>query len=117
MDWQTVAGWIAGPVATAVIAWLGASLRAARKRERERSAKKDAEHVALCMGMREEMRARLYEMHERYVVRAEPMPYDEKERADSIYRVYHALGGNGTGTHIHEELMAAYVGGRKEGRC
>ena len=38
MDWQTAAGWIAGPVATAVIAWLGASLRAARKRERERSA-------------------------------------------------------------------------------
>ena len=40
------------------------------------------------------------------------MPYDAKERADSVYAVYHALGGNGTGTHVHEELMSAYVGGR-----
>ena len=67
-------------------------------------------------GMRELMRSQLYEMHKRYVVEGRPMPYDEKERADSVYAVYHSLGGNRTGTHIHEELMAAYVGGRKEGR-
>lgn len=72
------------------------------------------EHAALMAGMRELMRDQLYKMHERYVVRGEPMPYDEKERADSVYRVYHSLGGNGTGTHVHEELMAAYVGGRGE---
>ena len=42
------------------------------------------------------------------------MPYEEKEREESVYDVYHALGGNGTGTHIHNELQAAYVGGRGE---
>lgn len=117
MDWLTVAGWLAGPVATALIAWLGASLRAARKRSAEHDHRRDAEHAALMAGMRELMRSQLYEMHKRYVVDAVPMPYDEKERADSVYRVYHALGGNGTGTHVHEELMAAYVGGRRGDRC
>ena len=104
-------GWLAGPVITAVIGWLGASLRAARRRSAEHDHRRDAEHAA---GMRELMRSQLYEMHRRYVVDGSPMPYDEKERADSVYAVYHALGGNGTGTHVHEELMAAYVGGRRE---
>lgn len=110
-----ILGWVAGPVTAAVIAWLGASLRASRAREREHDARRDAEHAALMAGMREVMRRELYDMHRTYVVDGRPMPYDEKERADSVYAVYHSLGGNGTGTHIHEELMAAYVGGRGEG--
>lgn len=114
MDFQTILGWVAGPATAALIAWLGASLRASRAREREHDARRDSEHAALMAGMREIMRRELYDMHKRYVVGGEPMPYDEKERADSVYHVYHSLGGNGTGTHIHEELMAAYVGGRGE---
>lgn len=117
MGWADAAGWLAGPVATALIAWLGASLRAARARERGRDARRDSEHAALMAGMREMMRRELYDMHTRYVVEGRPMPYDEKERADSVYAVYHSLGGNGTGTHVHEELMAAYVGGREERTC
>ena len=42
------------------------------------------------------------------------MSYEAKERADSLYHAYHSLGGNGVGTHIHDELIAAYVGGREE---
>lgn len=116
MDWLTVCGWLAGPVVTAVIGWLAASLRAARKRSAEHDQRRDAEHAALIAGMRELMRRELYDMHRRYVVDGQPMPYDEKERSDSVYRVYHSLGGNGTGTHVHDELMAAYVGGGREGR-
>ena len=116
-DFHEIAALLIGPVATAVISWLAASLRAARKRSAEHDARRDAEHAALMAGMRELMRSQLYDLHRSYVVGGAPMPYDEKERADSIYRVYHALGGNGTGTHIHDELMAAYVGGRREGRC
>lgn len=114
MDWTTVLGWAAAPAVTAVISWLAASLRSARRKSGEQEARRDAEHSALVAGMRELMRRELYDMHARYVVRGDPMPYDEKERSDSVYAVYHSLGGNGTGTHIHEELMAAYVGGRKE---
>lgn len=114
MEWQTIAEWLAGPVATAVIAWLAASLRAARRRAREHDERRDAEHAALIAGMREIMRREMYDMHQRYVVERHPMPYEEKERADDVYRVYHALGGNGTGTHIHDELIAACVGGGRE---
>lgn len=113
MGWADVAGWVAGPAVTAVIGWLAASLRAERARARERDESRRAEHRSLCAGMREVMRRELYDMHTRYVVEGRPMPYDEKERADSVYAVYHSLGGNGTGTHVHEELMAAYVGGRR----
>lgn len=114
MELQTILGWVAGPATAALIAWLGASLRASRAREREHDARRDSEHAALMAGMREIMRRELYDMHTRYVVEGRAMPYDEKERADSVYHVYHSLGGNGTGTHIHDELMAAYVGGRGE---
>lgn len=106
---------ILAPIATAVIGALVGALRESRRRAKDHDARRDAEHAALMAGMRELMRVQLYDMHKRYVVNGEPMPYDEKERADSVYAVYHALGGNGTGTHVHEELMAAYVGGRGEG--
>lgn len=110
MDWTIVIA----PIASAVIGALAGALREARRRSREHDERRDVEHAALMAGMCELMREQLYKMHERYVVRGEPMPYDEKERADSVYRIYHSLGGNGTGTHVHEELMAAYVGGREE---
>lgn len=113
-DWLTVAGWLAGPVVTAVIGYLGASLRASRRRERDREERREAEHRAYSEGLRVLLKERLYDMHETYVVRAAPMPYEAKERLESVYGAYHALGGNGTGTHVYEELMAAYVGGREE---
>ena len=112
MEWLQAAGWVAAPVMTAVIGALAGSLRESRARERRHDEARDAEHAALIAGMRELMRDQLQTMHKQYVVEGAPMPYDEKERADNVYRVYHSLGGNGTGTHIHDELMAAYVGGR-----
>lgn len=108
-----ILGYIVAPVMTLVIGALAGSLNASLRRERDRDAAKEAEHKALCMGMREMMRRELYDMHRRYVVGGEPMPYEEKEREESVYRVYHSLGGNGLGTHVHEELQAAYVGGSK----
>lgn len=99
---------------TGVIGWLGGKVKgAAKERERE-DAQRDEEHRYLMVGMREQMRSNLYAMHDRYVVNGEPMPYDVKEHEEAVYEVYHGLGGNGTGTHMHSELQAAYVGGRKE---
>lgn len=112
---EQLLGYVVAPVMTLVIGALAGSLRSVRERERKRDAERDSEHKALCMGMRELMRTQLYDMHRRYVVGGEPMTYDEKEREAELYRVYHALGGNGTGTHVHEELQAAYVGGSKKG--
>lgn len=114
MDLGQAAGLVLAPLASAVIGALFGSLRESRKRAAEADEARDAEHRALCLGMRELMRSELYGMHRRYVVDGEPMPYEEKEHEESVYSVYHALGGNGTGTHVHEELEAAYVGGRQE---
>lgn len=110
LDTLTVVGWFATPVAAAIISWLAASLKEARRRSADHDSRRDEEHAALVAGMRELMRRELYDMHTRYVVGGEPMSYSEKERADSVYAVYHALGGNGTGTHVHAELIGAYVG-------
>lgn len=99
---------------TGVAGWLGGKVKgAAKERERE-DAKREEERKYIIVGMRELMRSKLYSMHERYVVNGNPMPYEEKEHEEFVYQVYHGLGGNGTGTHIHQELQAAYVGGRKE---
>lgn len=105
---------ILAPVATAVIGGLVGALRESRRRSKEHDAKRESEHEALCMGMCELMRTQLYQMHTYYVVDGHSMPYGEKERAESVYKTYHALGGNGTGTHVYEELMAAYVEGRND---
>lgn len=110
MPIETMIGWVAAPILTAIIGALAGTLKASAKREKDKDERRDEEHRALMAGMREIMREQLFEMHRMYVVDSQPMPYDEKERADSVYRVYHSLGGNGTGTHVYEELMAAFVG-------
>ena len=109
-DVLSIAGWVASPLLAAVIGALSGSLSAYHKRERERDERRDAEHAALMAGVRELLKAQLYDMHRKYVVDGSPMPYSEKERADGVYRAYHAIGGNGTGTHVYEELVDAYVG-------
>lgn len=97
-------------VVSALVGALVGRLREARRRGRETDEAREAEHRALMDGMREVMRAQLWDLHRRFVVEGASMPYDEKEHVDSVYRVYHALGGNGTGTHLYNELMQAKVG-------
>ena len=106
--WQ-LASLFLSPVLAAVVGALAGLLKAARSREKRHDAQRDAEHRLLMDGMREMLRSQLYDMHRRYVAEGEPMPYAEKERATDVYTTYHGLGGNGTGTHIYQELMQAHV--------
>ena len=106
--WQ-LASMLLSPVLAATVGALAGLLKAARKREMQHDAQRDAEHRLLMDGMREMLRSQLYDMHRRYVVDGEPMPYAEKERATDVYTTYHGLGGNGTGTHIYQELMKAHI--------
>ena len=78
--------------------WMATRWRITRRRE---SAMQD--------GMRILLRARLIDIHERYVEQGEECPVDVKEEADEAYHAYHALGGNGTGTHLHDEIMNAHI--------
>jgi hypothetical protein len=60
-------------------------------------------------GMRVLLRARLIDIHEKYVVNDDDCPVDVKDEADEVYTAYHGLGGNGTGTHLHDEIMSAHI--------
>ena len=53
---------------------------------------------------------RLADMHRRYVVDGVPCTPAEKQEAEEVFREYHdELGGNGSGTALYKEIMAAHV--------
>lgn len=58
-------------------------------------------------GQRALLRSRLAELHERYVVSGHGCPDWVKREAEAIYAAYHALGGNGVGTHYYQEIINA----------
>lgn len=62
---------------------------------------------AIICGMRALLRADLNRIHREYVQAGKPVPIEVKDEADDVYAAYHALGGNGVGTHLHEEILAA----------
>ena len=64
---------------------------------------------AMDHGMQVLLRARLIDIHVKYVEHDEPCPVNVKEEADEVYEAYHSLGGNGTGTHLHDEIMDAHI--------
>ena len=72
--------------------------------------KTKAEVVALRDGVRTMLRSRLVDLHERFVVSGGPCPDWVKREAEQVYSAYHALGGNGIGTHYYEEIINAPVG-------
>ena len=73
--------------------------------------KEEAKDQAMEAGLRTLLRAELLEIHTRHVVHHEPISVSIQDEADRVYRAYHGLGGNGTGTMMHEQIMAltAYV--------
>lgn len=60
---------------------------------------------AMEKGMRSILRRELKIMHRRHVIKGEPISIDDKDEATEIYTAYHDLGGNGTGTHMYQDIM------------
>lgn len=50
-------------------------------------------------------------LHQETVQQGLPVPVSVKQRADAAYQAYKALGGNGVGKHMYEELMDAHAKG------
>lgn len=67
--------------------------------------REEARDQAMEAGLRTLLRAELLEIHTRHVVHREPISVSIQDEADRIYRAYHGLGGNGTGTMMHEQIM------------
>lgn len=81
-------------IISGAVGWLSKSYRADRAKDR-----------AMETGLRTLLRAELLEIHTRHVVHHEPISVSIQDEADRVYRAYHDLGGNGTGTMMWKQIM------------
>lgn len=86
--------------------------RAEREAGREREAREERDRTRATLRLL--LGYRLTDLHRRYVLGNEPCSPPEKHEAEEVYRLYHDLGGNGGGTQMYREIMAAHVAGRDE---
>jgi hypothetical protein len=96
--WQEIASWTLTTLLGGLVGYLVSLVKHGIGRDR-----------AMDHGMQVLLRARLIDIHVKYVEHDEPCPVNVKEEADEVYEAYHSLGGNGTGTHLHEEIMDAHI--------
>lgn len=89
-----LASWAITSALGAAIAMLASGAKGAHKRQK-----------AMEDGMKALVRAQLFNMHEKFVVHGEVCSYDDKEQATRLFEAYKALGGNGTGAKIYNQIM------------
>lgn len=104
-----VVGWTLGGLKGAAKERVSAKEEAARLRdEARREAAEDRETTRRVL--KTLLYCRLADMHRRYVVDGHPCTPADKQEAEEVYREYHdMLGGNGSGTALYNEIMAAHV--------
>lgn len=91
---------VVSAVCTGVIGYLTATVKAEKKKteaEKERAR-------ALEDGVQALLKNKLLEIYDENKD-AEEVSADTQEVMDNIYKAYHALGGNGTGTRLHDAIM------------
>ena len=83
-----------------ILAGLGGGFAWLKKRIKAQSVEQDA----VVEGVKAILHDRLYQAY-RYYAGLGFCPIEDKKNIEYIYTPYHNLGGNGTGTHIYEQLM------------
>lgn len=56
-------------------------------------------------GLRDILRIQILDSYDKCVAEGNVITVSRKDAMDSAYRSYHALGGNGTITQVHSEIM------------
>ena len=84
-----------------IIAGLSAGYAHLRKRLREESEK----NRAIENGLRDILRIQILDTYDKCVAQGNSITVSRKDAMDSAYCSYHALGGNGTISQIHTEIM------------
>ena len=102
-----VASLVRAPIVSAVVGAAVASRQARKEREKRDDERFEREHELLLEGMKILMRSELIRIHTDYVQAGKPVPIDLKEQAEQSHDVYAGLGGNGTGTHLWQEIRDA----------
>lgn len=102
-------GWAMGGIKGA--AKERAQAKAESDRSREEARKEAAEDREFTRKvLKTLLYCRLADMHRRYVVDGVPCTPADKQEAEEVFREYHdMLGGNGSGTALYKEIMAAHV--------
>lgn len=105
----TVLGWVLAPVCASLVTYIVSQRSAAKAVEEARGKAKSAHDKAMEDGMRVLLRQQLIDYHRQYVASGKPCPVRIKEQATSVHDAYAAIGGNGTGTQLWNEIMRAHV--------
>ena len=72
----------------------------------EKKAEEDRKRSeAIENGVRDMLRIQILDTYDKCVQSGRVISVSRKDAIDSAYNSYHALGGNGTITHVHDEIM------------
>ena len=89
----------------AVLAALGVGYKSLANRLKTERQK----NQAIEDGLRDLLRIQILDNYERCVAAGNTISVSRKDAIDSAYQSYHALGGNGTITRVHEEIMSMRI--------
>ena len=89
------------PITSQIVSIIVAALCGWLASQYTRMRKKDE---ALYLGMKVLLRAALYEAYDEYVTQQRPLSLERKREIIEAWEAYDALGGNGTGKQLYEEL-------------
>lgn len=91
-------------VVTAIVATAINRTKAHTAKEQAKEKQREAENKAMKNGMRALLWRELKEFHDEAVDK-NGMTKEQREHLHGVYASYHTLGGNGTGTKLHDEAM------------
>ena len=107
MQWfNPVYNTVVGLVIGALVAWV----KTTAKKSKEKDEAWKEEQKALKKGMAFLLRAELDKAHNGHIEDGY-ISSSDLEEVKEIYETYHALGGNGVGTKIYEEIKALPIRG------
>ena len=98
--WEFIAKYWLEVVFGAIVAGLTAGVTRINKKLKEEKVR----NTAIENGVRDILRMQILDTYERCKA-AGHITVSRKDAIDSAYQSYHALGGNGTITHVHTEMM------------
>lgn len=89
----------------AIVSGLGAGYAVLSKRIKAERQK----NQAIENGLRDILRLQILDTYDKCIQNNRTISVSRKDAIDSAYRSYHALGGNGTITQVHTEIMQMQI--------
>ena len=96
-----ILGWVVPALLGCALGRASEELKALK---REKAAEDESEK-AIMEGVRSLLRCELIRTHRTHVQRGEPIDLSTREFVQKTYESYRALGGNGTGTLLYQEIL------------